>query len=588
MLNINFKTIKGEGFQSLGKFELDFSNLGTCLIKGTNKYDTKTKSNGSGKSSLFASISWALFGKTPAGIGNDVINKFYDNGCFVELEINIDGIPYIIRRSYKHKTYKTALTIFKYDENISARNKTDSDKLIKDIIGLDDEIFSQMIFLSQGFANRFAIYTPKARKELLESLYNIDERLEKFVSKLKIEELTVKNDIDNCSKTIFSLNTKNEMLESTISANKSNISQTHSQIINLQNTKSNITKSNIDELQSQCDNLNFQIEKITEKYTNQYSKVNDISRKVNELITQKSAYEKEVNNFSNNKVCLTCGTVLEDYEKNEHIQKHISELKEKISNLEINIKQLQYEYSEANDIHTKMSQKLTAIKNNRDSIKSDLNIKLNEYQKELQKDTQIKALQDKIIEYTNNIDISQKEINNNNDTLADLNNVNNTENKKLEIIQHSIRLANNQFKSYLLENIINMLNNKLSQLSASLFENEAIQINGDSKLDIMVGNKTYEQLSGGEQRKADIAIIIAQRFLAQQMNAISSNILILDEIFDGLDNISFNIVLDLLSDELNDVESTFIISHRDVMEIPFDNTINVIKEQSQISHIEFI
>ena len=165
----------------------------------------------------------------------------------------------------------------------------------------------------------------------------------------------------------------------------------------------------------------------------------------------------------------------------------------------------------------------------------------------------------------------------------------NTKDKKekdLEILQHSIRLANNQFKSYLLENIVNLLNKKLSELSVSLFENEVIRIDGDNKLDIYIGDKTYEQCSGGEQRRVDVAIIIAQRFLAQQMNAISANILILDEVFDGLDDTSFGIVLDLLSDEIQDVESTFIISHRDIKEIPFDKIITVTKNENQISDIE--
>ena len=587
MINLKFLNINIEGFQSIGDAFIDFTNLGTCFIKGINNYDDKTKSNGSGKSSLMMSIPWCIFGKTPTGMSNNIVNKFSDKGCCVELSINIDGTNYIIRRSQNHYKYKTSLTILKDSEDISGRNKSDSDKVIKDIIKLDEDIFSQMIFLSQGFANRFAVYTPKARKELLESLYNVDERLEKFVNNLKLKELTTKTDIDNCYKSILTLKTKNEMLENTISSNNLNISQTNTQIINLQNTKSNISKNDIDNLQLTYDELNTQIEKITEKYTIQCSKVNTIKRTLNELISQKSTYEQEINNFSNNKICPTCGTILENYEKNEHIQKHVSELKDKVLNTNNKIEMLKKEYTEANDICTKMNQKLSVIKNNRDSIKSELAIKSNEYQKELQKDIQIKSLQDKIIEYTNNIDLAKKEISTNNETLSNLNKVNDVENKKLEIIQHSIRLANNQFKSYLLENIIKMLNNKLNELSLSLFENETININGDSKLDIILGDKIYEQLSGGEQRKVDIAIIIAQRFLAQQMNSISSNILILDEIFDGCDDTSFGIIMDLLSDEIQDVESTFIISHRDINEIPFDKIITVTKEKDQISHIDF-
>ena len=95
------------------------------------------------------------------------------------------------------------------------------------------------------------------------------------------------------------------------------------------------------------------------------------------------------------------------------------------------------------------------------------------------------------------------------------------------------------------------------------------------------------ELSGGEQRKCDIGLIIAQRKLAQKMKSVSSNILIMDEIFDGLDDVSFNIVLDLLSDEMQDVEDNIIISHRNIEEIPFDHKIEVIKNENNISEVNF-
>ena len=129
------------------------------------------------------------------------------------------------------------------------------------------------------------------------------------------------------------------------------------------------------------------------------------------------------------------------------------------------------------------------------------------------------------------------------------------------------------------------LNNKLKELSIQLFENEIISISGDNKLDITLGDKYYEQLSGGEQRKVDIAIIIAQRKLAQEMSSMTSNILILDEIFDGCDSISFNMILDVIYNEIQDVETVFIISHRDISEIPFDNMITVTKNKDQTSTV---
>ena len=63
------------------------------------------------------------------------------------------------------------------------------------------------------------------------------------------------------------------------------------------------------------------------------------------------------------------------------------------------------------------------------------------------------------------------------------------------------------------------------------------------------------------------------------------DLLILDEILDNLDDVGSNKIIDLLSSELNDVSSVFVISHRNDFTIPCDNEINVIKGADKISII---
>ena len=54
---------------------------------------------------------------------------------------------------------------------------------------------------------------------------------------------------------------------------------------------------------------------------------------------------------------------------------------------------------------------------------------------------------------------------------------------------------------------------------------------------------------------------------------------------DNLDDVGSNKIIDLLSSELNDVSSVFVISHRSDFTIPCDNEINVIKGADKISII---
>ena len=67
----------------------------------------------------------------------------------------------------------------------------------------------------------------------------------------------------------------------------------------------------------------------------------------------------------------------------------------------------------------------------------------------------------------------------------------------------------------------------------------------------------------------------------------SSNIIVLDEVFDGLDAVSCAAVLNLISRKLTDVDSIFIISHRaDELSIPSDCEMIIIKDESGVSRLQ--
>jgi DNA repair exonuclease SbcCD ATPase subunit len=96
----------------------------------------------------------------------------------------------------------------------------------------------------------------------------------------------------------------------------------------------------------------------------------------------------------------------------------------------------------------------------------------------------------------------------------------------------------------------------------------------------------FDNLSGGEKQRCDIILQFAIRDLLQNYLNYSSNILVLDEIFDGLDKISTNKIIDLITNKLKDVESIFIISHHtDELELPVDSEIKVIKNTNGISEV---
>ena len=85
----------------------------------------------------------------------------------------------------------------------------------------------------------------------------------------------------------------------------------------------------------------------------------------------------------------------------------------------------------------------------------------------------------------------------------------------------------------------------------------------------------YESFSEGEKMRIDLALLFTWRSIAKLRNSISTNLLIMDEVFDSsLDNEGTDEFLKILN-QLTKDNNTFIISHKG--DQLFDKFPNVIK-----------
>ena len=359
----------------------------------------------------------------------------------------------------------------------------------------------------------------------------------------------------------------------------------------MNNTNTNITQDELNTYLNDIEELRKQYEDVTSKKTNLQLKINNLKNDINNLKSKNYTSSSKINELKSNQksnVCPTCGQIITNASEHNH-------------NIDKQIKIIEIDINETNDVIINLNSKLdimdkkligfndiiNTISNNINSLNNVYQTKLKEYNIQLEKEANVLSLKNQIKQFKDLVDSNTKSLNDCKIKLKEAEKELEKVIENLDVISNIIRLSGNQFKAYLLEDIINQLNIELEELSKSLFDNRIIKISCDNKLDILLDDKYYEQLSGGEQRKCDIGLIIAQRKLAQKMKSVSSNILIMDEIFDGLDDVSFNIVLDLLSDEMQDVEDNIIISHRNIEEIPFDHKIEVIKNENNISEVNF-
>ena len=648
-MNIRFKEIDIENFRSIDKSHIVFENQGTVIVKGINEYEDNATSNGSGKSSIFEAIVFALFDETSSG-EKDVANRIKNNGFCLNLKFQVDGIDYTIVRE-SSKSNKSIVVLYKNDVDISARNKTDTNKMILQLLGINKSIFLDSIFLSQNISTNLASLSPTQRKERLEILTNTDNTINTFKEQLKEQQAQYESNCVNIQLEINKISGKKESLEE--------------QKIKIQQQIDNINKQieernslgNIDDIEQQIEILNNKIQEYNTEVTNIDIKMEQITRSIEELKSQQELLDnkrfekdnevqeqrllctsiqsevqklqtdiiyinqniekinKNISSIQNSDRCPTCGRKYENVDE-DFIKNVIYENEQEKKQEENKIKQIEVQIDSKNLTYESEVTKGTNLKNEwqeLDNLYQDKKHQVQEQQTNLTTETNTKTtilktiqdLQSEITKLNNKKqeilqieipDIKQYEnmLNDINKELKDLDEQIINKEQELEkqnnyvsAIKHSLQLVTKEFRTYLLQNSITYLNTLLETYSQKLFSNKQDIIHitqDDTKLNIQLGDATYESLSGGEKTRVNIALLLAQKSLASTIGNISCNIIILDEILGYCDAQAEENVINLITTELESLESIYMISHKEIP-IGYDTQIIVTKNKQGLSTV---
>jgi DNA repair protein SbcC/Rad50 len=141
--------------------------------------------NGSGKSTIFDAVTYALFGYHRGGATNaaELINKD-SKSLGVEFEFLADGQPYQVRRTLRRDAKgnpKGTQGVYRLDAAsgkwaaIADTSSSDGFKAwVRDRIGLSYETFTSSVLLLQGRAERLLDSTPKGRAEVLAGIVDLE------------------------------------------------------------------------------------------------------------------------------------------------------------------------------------------------------------------------------------------------------------------------------------------------------------------------------------------------------------------------------------------------------------------------------
>ena len=600
---------------SFGYAELDLDNQGFVRIDGINNslIDGAT-SNGAGKTSCFEAIMWCLQGETIRK-SKQVTNINGDDGAYVELDFTADGTDYKLIRTKDHSKYKTNLKIFINGEDKSGKGIRDSEQYLTQYLPeLSAQMISSVIILGQGLPMRFTNNTPAGRKEVLESLSQSDFMIEDLKAKLLKRKSVLQDALNNLNLEQARCQTEKNLIQNIIT-------QTEHQLKNL--VVPDVKK--LAEIQINIDNLNRVLSEneaqqgiyeqtlytlMNKSREYQDAKLAEIKAipNDNELNAKEYSLSNEIKIYRNiiaekekvTDVCPTCGQKIEGVVIPDTSQERIK--CESLCAELANVKNEHIKFNNSVDkLRKDIDEKYSKLNKENDENISKIKDLIKLYQKEIAEVSlnlsELKAKEQSIsyaidtyennkVEFENRI--TEKTNRLNELTSNELHNQN-----EIDLIKQKIDIDNRidialkrDFRGYLLTNVIDFINSKVNYYCKYFIENGDIKFTqSGNAINVIFNDKDYECLSGGERQKIDIIIQLALRDMMCTLMNFSSNILVLDEITDFMDNQGSNKLINTISSLIQDVSSIFFVTHHTELNLPYDKIITVIKDKTGISKL---
>lgn len=545
---IYFKTIRWKNFLSTGNVftEIAFNQHKTTLIVGE---------NGAGKSTMLDALSFAMYGKPFRKINkNQLINTVNGKGAVVELEFSIGKKEYKIVRGIKPNIFDIYCDDNLIDQNADAKEY--QAYLESQILKLNQKSFAQIVILGSASFIPFMQLPSAHRREIIEDLLDIgifstmNSLLKDKVALNRIKT----GDVDHV---IRSSGEKIELYKKHIQS----LQQNTDELILQKKERISSLETDIATASSKIEELNTVVTTLLESINDQ-PKVETKSKKIVEISHQVenklSRIKKDVAFFESHDDCPTCRQGIQHDHKQEIIKNNssqIAEIEEGKAKIQQELDSLNARVREIMMVNASVLQHNNTISNMNVEIRTWKNF-IKEVTKEIEalntNTTQIDANNEEIAQLKDTLRtaIAQKEDLSKDKQVYDIASVLLKDTGiKTKIIKQYIPIINKLINKYLaaMDFFVNFeLNESFEETIKSRFRDEF----------------TYDSFSEGEKSRIDLALLFAWRAVAKLRNSASTNLLIMDEVFDSsLDVQGGDELIKIIQSVVGD-SNIFVISHK--------------------------
>lgn len=534
---------------------LSTGNAWTEVDLHRNKSTLIVGDNGAGKSTVLDALSFVLYGKPFRKISkNQLLNSINKKKLCVEVEFQINTNQYRIIRGIKPNLLEVYQNGTMLNQDAAVRDYQEA--LEKQILKLNHKSFCQVVVLGSATFTPFMQLPATHRREVIEDLLDI-QIFSTMNALLKERTQTNRDELYNAEYqfdlTEEKIKMQNKHTDTLLLGVEENIAKKNKQI---EETKKRIIdiKSSIGKLVDNIKNLQTSIED-KDKTESKISKINSLEGQLEDKIRK---IKKEIKFFEEYDNCPTCQQEIDHEFKCQTLDRRTGQ----VSETENALAQLEGEYEKASkrlseiskvveEITTLNSQvtghnaTVQTLNENIENINKEINNLLEE-QNNLRVDNEdLKEMKSQLEQYA----LDKEELSKQKDVLN----------------MASVILREGGIKTRIIKQYIPVINKLINKYLAAMDFYVSFEL--DENFNETIRSRfrdafSYASFSEGEKMRIDLALLFAWRAIAKIKNSISTNLLILDEVFDSsLDATGTEEFMKILNSLTSDV-NVFIISHK--------------------------